>query len=141
MKIAYHLVGEYDCAHRRSPYLTAAIQSEVAKWRDEWSHDDMAPPVLAIESITDGVFLLVDSRNRSKSGTRFSFITPDQALVALCVHPISSIDAELRAWAIEESAVAAEIDGMIVPLATARPELIRYFQTKNRSSLASRAAA
>jgi ribosomal peptide maturation radical SAM protein 1 len=140
-KIAYHFVGEYDCAHKRSPELMASIQTEVKKWRDEWSRDDLAPPVLAIESVADGVFLLVDSRNRTTMGTRFEFLTWDQAWIALCMHPITSVDASLRAWAIEESAVSMEIDGMIVPLATARPDLIRHFQAGNPPNPASQVAA
>jgi ribosomal peptide maturation radical SAM protein 1 len=140
MKIAYHFEGTYECAHYRSPHVVDAIKSEAVRWHEEWA-GDAPPPILAIEAVTDDVFLLIDSRNRSRGGSKVSFISADQARVALCMHPISSVNSNLHTWATAESDVAVELDGMLVPLATARPALIRQFQTKNRPTPDGRLAA
>jgi ribosomal peptide maturation radical SAM protein 1 len=140
MNIAYHFVGDYDSAHRRSPHLADAISAEAKRWREMWAGDD-APPVLAIEFIKDDTFLLVDSRNRSNSGTRISFITLAQAQAGLCSQPASSVDNGLLTWAVEESEIAVNVDGTLMPLATARPELIRQFQARSRPTPSTRLAA
>ncbi|HEY0331551.1 MAG TPA: RiPP maturation radical SAM C-methyltransferase [Rhodopseudomonas sp.] len=140
MKIAYHFTGDYDSAHRRSPHLSAQIDAQVELWRAEWS-SDVEPPSLAIEALTEDCYLLIDSRNRATAGSRALIIDRAQAQLALTLQQLGAVDAELRAWATADGAVAAEIDGMLVPLATARPALIRELQNAAPSVQASRAAA
>jgi ribosomal peptide maturation radical SAM protein 1 len=128
-KIAYHFVADYDCATRRDPTIAARIKELIASWRAMWSQSDRKAPVLAIEQISPCTFILCDTRSQIATEHRFLFISEDQARVALAGMSRDASDG-LREWAIVEARVAVELDDRVIPLATARPELIEAFEAE-----------
>ncbi len=125
--IAYHFVADYDCATRRDPSIVARINERVSGWRAMWSLPDRKAPVLAIEQISPEVFILCDTRSPAEAEHRFLLLSEDEARVALAGLS-EGMPEELREWATREARVAVELDGRVVPLATARPELIEDFE-------------
>jgi ribosomal peptide maturation radical SAM protein 1 len=124
-RLAYHFVGDYDCAHRRKPELIEEIESLVQQWRDSWMLQEVAQPSLAIEQIDGSQFLLADTRSQRK----LSFVSFEQAQVALTVMRAEDISKPLLRWAVDEAEVSLQLDGFLVPLATARPALLSRFES------------
>lgn len=126
-KIAYHFVAEYDCATRRDPTIAPRLEHAITQWREMWSRPDRKAPTLAIEQVAPNIFILCDTRSTDTKEHRFIFISDDQARAALAGLKKDDSDA-LRQWAIDEARVVLDLDDRIVPLATARPELIDAFE-------------
>ena len=126
-KIAYHFVAEYDCATRRDPTIAPRLEESITTWREMWSQSDRKAPVLAIEQVAPGIFILCDTRSRDEAEHRFFFISEDQARTALAGLKRDDSVA-LREWAVVQARVALDLDDRVIPLATARPELIEAFE-------------
>lgn len=133
--IAYHFVGDYDTACRRAPMLVSSLQNGIECWRSLWNQPEKKPPVLLIEEMDQENYLLIDTRCEDSEKHVVSFIDKQKASVALVGTRREFADDPVCSWALRESKVAVELDGMIVPLATARAELLLRFEKESRSKL------
>lgn len=124
--VAFYFDGDYDSALRNAPEQMARIHREVAAWRALW-RDPARAPRLHVSPLGGGMFLLQDSRGLP--GTLpLQPVMAEQARAALVGRPLAAgPPSRAEAWALE-SRVAVELDGWIVPLATADPELLARFE-------------
>lgn len=135
-RIAYHFVGEYDSAARRNPELAEKIQSLIDHWRLLWSQETQRPPVLLVEELDTDTYMMIDTRNSDESKHKISFINEAQARLALVGASVSSEESPgVIDWALCDARVAAEIDGRVVPLATAHFELLFRLEASMKQSL------
>lgn len=131
-KIAYHFIGDYSSGSRTSPELMQRLEAEVEHWMSLWTKDEEALPALALTSLSDDTFLLMDTRGLE--GTEeIQFLDRDQASVVLAGRPLNKRD-EIVEWALEANLVV-ELDSRFVPLVTAEPELLRMFEAEQRQVL------
>ena len=125
-RIAYHYVGEYDSAARRSPELMNAVSRAVETWIGRWDGEaSRNPPSLEITALSSGTYVLYDDRTPSEPG-RVQFFTREEAALLMTGAPAAHRDA--FAWALDQR-LFAELDGWLVPLVTAEPELMRDLET------------
>jgi hypothetical protein len=110
-------------ASRTGFEVVNGISDEVATWRRLWSLA-IPPPVLTLTPVGSDHFVLFDTRGLRRTD-EIAFITRDQARLVLTGTP-QSVDGDVE-WALEKKLVA-KISSDMVPLATARPELIREFE-------------
>ncbi len=123
--VAYHFDGDYASAAREHPALMQTIAREVEAWRTRWEVDE-APPALVVIPITDEQFVLHDTRGID--GTReLQFLTREHARAVVA----GSCEPAVIAWALSRQ-LLARVDGQLVPLATAGPELIEEFEVEAR---------
>lgn len=127
--LAYHFVGDYDCAVRRDASIVPRLDAEIEAWRRSWGKPEAKPPVLLVEEIDAATYLLCDTRADDTSKHQFRFIDKDQARVALAAQSIAKVSDSLRNWAVDDAQVAVILDGRLIPLACARPELIEQFES------------
>lgn len=132
MKIAYHFVGDYRSASRETPELMERLKKEVEKWISLWRMNEEALPALAITSLSDDTFLLMDTRGLEEA-EEIQFLDREQTAVALAGRRLEERDS-LVEWALAAKLVV-ELDSFFVPLATAEPELLREFETEQREKL------
>jgi ribosomal peptide maturation radical SAM protein 1 len=127
-KIAYHFDGDYPSAAREHEEIIDRIQDEIREWCRCWTVEG-ARPTLSVTPLSRDQFLLLDSRGLSGT-SEVTFLTRSQASLVLA----GSRQAGLKegAWALEQKLVV-ELDGRLVPLATAEPELIDEFEAELRS--------
>lgn len=123
-KVAYQFTAEFESESLQSASLAQRLRHEVAEWRKPWLEGP--PPVLELTELSDDAFMLLDTRQLSEAN-KISFLNRTQAAIALTgfAHP-QSADLELaleRGWVIE-------LDGLLVPLATAEPELLSAFEAE-----------
>jgi ribosomal peptide maturation radical SAM protein 1 len=129
-KVAYHFSADYPSESREAPELIARLEHEVRGWVALWASDEAALPALALTSLTDSDFLLIDTRGLPDT-EQVQFLTREQACIALAGRrPDRSAAA---AWALARKLVV-ELDRFLVPLATAEPALIREFEAEMRGS-------
>lgn len=129
-RIAYHFIADYDCATRRDPALIDRMRSLIDGWRAAWSRLNERAPLLAVEELGPELFLLCDTRCVNANTFAIRFISREQAVLALTGVIVGKETEKLRRWALEEAKVAVEIDLKIVPLATARPQLLDSFEAE-----------
>jgi ribosomal peptide maturation radical SAM protein 1 len=126
-KLAYHFVADYASESLASPKLMSRIADQVERWRDAWVAGG-ATPALDVTALSNEQFLLLDTRGLP--GTReVHFLTRAQA--ALLLAGARGGSTSNLAWALEHRLVA-ELESMVVPLATADPALIAEFETEAR---------
>lgn len=126
--IAYHFLGDYDCVSRRDTSLVPRLEASINSWKSRWESAATPLPALTIEQFGDSNFILADTRFADKSDKQFHIITRQQAAVALARTSLVRVPPELRKWAVHDALVAVELDGYLVPLATARPDLLGIFE-------------
>lgn len=131
-KIAYHFIGDYASGSREQPELMQKLEAEVDRWMSLWRMEEEALPALAITSLSEDTFLLMDTRGLEDT-EEIQFLDREQASVALAGRPLNRRD-EIVEWALEAKLVV-EIDSRFVPLATAEPELLRTFEFEQRQLL------
>jgi hypothetical protein len=126
-KLAYHFVADYSSESLATPKLIGKIADQVERWRDAWMAA-AAMPVLDVTALSNEQFLLLDTRGLP--GTReVHFLTRAQASLVLAgARGGSTSNLE---WALEHRLVA-ELESVVLPLATADPELIAEFETEAR---------
>ena len=129
-KVAYHFAADYRSGSRENTALINRLEDEVHTWLSLWRSEEDPLPALALTPITNSDFLLIDTRGLP-NGEQVQFITREQARMALAGCRIVDRDA-LAGWALERRLVA-ELDGFLVPLATADPGLIRQFEAEKRT--------
>jgi ribosomal peptide maturation radical SAM protein 1 len=127
-KLAYHFVADYHSESIENSDLIRDIRIEQHNWRNDWFSNDTQHPVLTIQSLSDNVFLLIDSRGLPAT-EEVQFLNFEEALVALCgSYSLSTSEAE---WALERKLVV-ELDDRYVPLVTAEPEVLQKFEEVHR---------
>jgi len=131
-KIAYHFVGDYRSASRENPELLQRLQTEVERWMSLWRMEEAALPALAVTSLSDDTFLLMDTRGLE--GTEeIQFLEREKASVALAGRRLEERDSVVE-WALAAKLVV-EVDSFFLPLATAAPSLLREFEAERREML------
>ncbi len=120
-KLAYYFSGTFRSGSRDNPAVVAAIAHEVAAWRAAWYGGRQAPPQLNVTRDGDR-FLLEDTRTSGVEG-RLETMDREQAVTALLSRPGYSMDPDIRRWALERK-VAIDLDGGLVPLATASLDVL-----------------
>ena len=114
-RIAYHFVGDYDSGSRSRRDVVDKITEGVGIWRKRWTEG--VAPKLELTEVTDGIFLLVDSRSAEQRET-LSFVDRQQAVMA-----IAGVGGNgARKWARQRN-IVIEVDGKDTPLATCTPDL------------------
>jgi ribosomal peptide maturation radical SAM protein 1 len=128
-RIAYHFQADYESESRGVQALVERLNAGVAAWRERWQSDEEGLPALEMAQLSEDTFLLADTRGLE--GTmEFEFIDPEKAEVAL-VGATPVTPAEAVAWALARKA-CVELDGKIVPLATAEVGVLRSFEAARR---------
>jgi ribosomal peptide maturation radical SAM protein 1 len=117
--LAYHFVARYPSGSLETPQIIDRCESLVSKWLSCWRTADAAPPVLALEKVTNDVYVLLDTRS-TRVGAEISFIEHEQAVAV--VGGGSLLQGAWRHWALENS-YAVILDGQPVPLVVADPPL------------------
>jgi hypothetical protein len=129
-QVAYHFVGDYESGSRQHPELIEVLATQVEQWRAAWNSQEGPPPILAVTQLDEDLFLLADTRKLPDT-TAFQFLSRSQAMMALSGK--SDPSEAVERWALENR-VCAVIDGRVVPLATAEPELLAHFEIDARKS-------
>jgi ribosomal peptide maturation radical SAM protein 1 len=128
-KAAYHFIGDYEAESRSRPEVIMQVEDEVKAWQASWKGDVGYLPMLAVAAVAENAYLMLDTRDLP--GTEvFNFIDEATARVVLAGHRGE------RIWAAERALVhqaAVELDGRIVPLATASPDLIAHFEVREKA--------
>ena len=128
-KLAYHFNADYGSASRESKELIARLEDEVSAWINSWRSEEDPLPALALTSLTDSDFMLIDTRGLPGSEP-VQFLSYEQAAMALAGCRLADRN-PVADWALEKGLVV-ELDGSFVPLATAEPILIRQFEAERR---------
>ena len=128
-KLAYHFTADYPSASRESKELIARLEDEVHAWINSWRSEEDPLPALALTSLTDSDFMLIDTRGLPASEP-VQFLNHEQASMALAGCRLADRD-PVAEWALEKELVV-ELDGFLVPLATAEPALIRQFEAERK---------
>lgn len=115
-QVAYHFEGDYDSESRENPPVVEALEAGIKSWRDRWEPTDEALPSLEIAPLSEDLFLVADTRGLPDS-QEFEFVSLARASVGL-VGQTPLAGPEDVEWALRRG-VCVEIDGNIVPLATA----------------------
>lgn len=115
---------------RPTLFLHSPMEIVVSKWRAAWSSEEDPRPVLAVTQLDEDLFLLADTRKLPDT-TEFQFLNRSQAMMAIAGK--SDPSEAVERWALENR-VCAVIDGRVVPLATAEPELLAHFENDARKS-------
>jgi ribosomal peptide maturation radical SAM protein 1 len=131
-KLAYHFIGDYASGSRETPELMKRLDEAVDHWMSLWNMDEEALPALAVTSVSDDTFLLMDTRGIEDT-EEIQFLDRDQASVILAGRRINEHDENVE-WALEAKLIV-ELDRFFVPLATAEPALLREFETEQRRKL------
>jgi ribosomal peptide maturation radical SAM protein 1 len=124
-KLAYHFVGDYECAAYQNPDVMRQIGEEVADWQNCWLSGPDSIPILQVTH-SGNIFLLADTRGLP--GTQpLQILDRAQAAIALTARPYTPT-LEI-AWALEHK-LGVLVDGWYVPLATAKPDLLFEFEAE-----------
>lgn len=115
-QLAYHFEGVYHSESREHPELMKEIEQAIEEWREVWKTVDEPRPALEVAPLSNDLFLMADSRGLPDA-QEFEFVNLARASMALVGRTILS-DAEDLEWALSRR-VCVELDGDIVPLATA----------------------
>ena len=130
-KIAYFFSGDFEAQSYEHPEIFARLRSEFQAWIRAWEPHESNPskvqnPTFHLECKhkTPGRFVLHDTRGLPGRPARM-VVDREQAGVLLVARPWN--DSPLLQWAVDSrSAVLRE--SWLVPLATARPELLQEFE-------------
>jgi ribosomal peptide maturation radical SAM protein 1 len=131
-KLAYHFLGDYSSGSRETPELMKRLEVEVDHWVSLWSKEDEALPALAVTSMSEETFLLMDTRGLEET-EEIQFLDRDQAALVLAGRRLDEQDDNVD-WALEAKLIV-ELDHLFVPLATAEPALLREFESELRTKL------
>ncbi len=128
-RLAYHFVGDYDCGGYAAIDTVRALRAAVTAWQEGWAADPR--PDLRIGPWDDG-WALLDTRGLP--GTEeVRLLDRDEAAALLVARPADGRDGEDEAVAAK---VAVRLDGWLVPLAVAEPQVLLTFEREARSGRA-----
>lgn len=130
-KLAYHFEGTFPSESIAQPALIYQLSLEVERWRQSYYGQKVAPELRVIRS-ESGQLALTDTRHVASLPAQTP-ITEAQAVAILVPQLLRSIDRPAHAWATAHKLVV-ERDGRCVPLATADPDLLRFFEDRFRAS-------
>jgi hypothetical protein len=128
--IACHFDAEFDSGSRSDPELIDRLRDSVADWKSAWQGGSR--PVLAVVSLGEERFLLLDSRGLPGCATTQVLDGP-RAAATLVSLPLPRTG-EGERWA-RQQRLAVEVDGWHVGLATAEPGLLETFERSARGDL------
>jgi ribosomal peptide maturation radical SAM protein 1 len=141
--VAYFFTADYDCASNRHPEIVSRMKEEVAAWRAAWSKKT-ALPMLSVQRASSVYgasvgtdFVLIDTRGLPGTAP-VRPLTRDQASSLLVKRRLT--DGESGGWAVDDK-LAVVLDGCVVPLATAEPEILLEFEAEDRRERGLAAAA
>jgi ribosomal peptide maturation radical SAM protein 1 len=119
-RIAYHFEADYVSETSRAA-IVDEIGTSVSGWRALWNSDKTAAPVLELTELSDGMFLLLDTRPIAVEGVQF--LSRDKAEIAIfgSQSPLAN-DSELVEWALASS-VAVLHENSLLPLTVCSREL------------------
>ena len=126
-EIAYHFIGEYRSESREAPEVICALTQEVELWQAAWESDVL--PTLCVLEIVPENFMLLDTR-AGIGQEKILFINEAQAFAGLVGGRTEKLSTEVVNWALENG-VSVMLDGALVPLAIAEPELLERFETQH----------
>jgi ribosomal peptide maturation radical SAM protein 1 len=127
-KVAYHFQGDFRSAISEHFDVFERIVAAVAEWRRRAT--SRFPAELSIERRGPRTFRLCDTRGLAKSANS-QVLDEEQATMVLVSRPAKGAPGEIYKWA-KEHELVIERDGRIVPLATARPELLEELEGRAR---------
>ncbi len=148
-KTAYRFSGDYDSAAFDYPTLIQEINQEIAVWRSLWVpaeevhnprliraptvEDDERLPALHLTRVSATQYRLMDTRQLADTISS-QLINYEQALAAVVSFslPTLTLSQEVQQWALTHK-VVIEMDDMLVPLATAPPELLAEFEQEAKT--------
>ena len=131
--VAYHFDADYPSILREAPELVIQIEALVKDWRAKWSVRGNMPPMLQVDAIAPGIYQLTDTRDVSPAPGQ-KIVTEQQANTALVAKPMSKLTQDWDIdWGLEHK-VGIILDHWWVPLATAPPELLKMFETQQKTS-------
>ena len=111
--LAFHFLGDYDCASYRNRNIIRRIFKDIEKWQTQWQTGKI--PILTIKQIGD-YFMLVDTRDVSKiSGVRILAENELKMLLAPKKYPKQN---EVLGWAIVNR-LGVMVGDEFVPFVTA----------------------
>jgi ribosomal peptide maturation radical SAM protein 1 len=123
-KLAYYFDGDYASGAFACPAVIDRIRELTSSWQERWR---LSPqPALAVVHLVQNRYVLVDTRERS-APPRFDLIDADVAALLLAGAAIS--DRAEHAWALERH-LLIELDDRLLPLATARPEVMTSLERR-----------
>jgi len=130
--IAYYFDAEYDSYLKSNPDYLSKIESSIEHWQALWLDSSKVPPCLSITSTNRG-YILKDTRSIFNKNIEL-LITEKMAASALVARPLKDLAPDWEhEWALSQK-VCIHLDDYLVPLATAEPELLSFFETKYKYS-------
>jgi hypothetical protein len=124
-EIAYQFVADFPSESLEHSELARTLADRVDAWQRAWQTDGAAP-VVEVAPLSDGQFVLLDTRGLEDT-QRVSFVSRQQAAAILATARDGR--SEETEWALERKLVL-DIDSTIVPLATAEPEVVQEFEAE-----------
>ncbi|MFK7777777.1 MAG: RiPP maturation radical SAM C-methyltransferase [Gimesia sp.] len=127
---AFFFDADYTSIVQEAPELVDEICELVQNWRDQWTQGEL--PSLTVDQLGPDMYRLSDTRGLE--GTQSMIIIDEQQAAAVLVgQPLHQLDENWeREWAIKVKA-GIELDGWLIPLATATPDLLDIFERKYRT--------
>lgn len=126
-KIAYHFEADYPSASKDNESILGAIEQEVNLWRQAWL-GSVAPPVLHINSLSDDIYMLIDTRPTTSSDKKFVFLDTERTIACLFgVGVTSEVD-----WAVQENYCIRQ-SNEIIPLPTTGIGTYQKLKVQQRS--------
>ena len=121
-QLAYYFDGDYTCGAFECPSVIERLQEATREWRERWASS--TKPVLAVVHVVGDQYAVVDTRARDAPGaSTWSTATWPKC----CSAAPGSRTAHQLSWAIERR-LLVELDGRLVPLATASPQILMRFE-------------
>jgi ribosomal peptide maturation radical SAM protein 1 len=122
-KLAYYFDGDYQCGAFECPEILDDIAAKTLVWRKHWQ--SKPKPVLSVVHLFQDQFVLSDTRGLPGS-VDVQLVNREQATLILTGARLSHRDD--TAWALERN-LLFEMDGLLIPLATAPPALLMEFES------------
>lgn len=127
--VSYCFEAEYESGGRDSPDLIAAMWRELERWQAAWRRPPADRPRLHVTPAPSGRWFLADQRGLAGAPI-LSRLDEDRARLVLYGGRARTGWAD---WAIARR-YCVELDGRLVPLATAAPEVMLALQPKSAST-------
>jgi ribosomal peptide maturation radical SAM protein 1 len=129
-KLAYYFDGDYQCGAFECFEILDEISAKTLMWRKLWQ--SKSKPILSVAHLFQDQFVLFDTRGLPRS-VEAQLLDQQQAAVVLTGARLNQRDDV--AWALEQN-LLVEMDELLIPLATAPPDLLMEFESNaTRKSL------
>jgi hypothetical protein len=121
-KLAYYFDGDYRCGAFECADVIEDIANKITLWREKWRSKPR--PVLSVVPLFGDQFVLNDTRGLHED-LEVQLLDRKQTSVVLTGADLGQKD--YVSWAIERD-LLFELDGRLIPLATAKPDLLMEFE-------------